>query len=280
MDVEHWLEQRLSQKALKRKIHPVFSHTLFENGRRRTGRSGEKAAEGEESCWDLESTGMFNSIQLSPQLLYYHKKLFFPPSQHVSCSHTSRRSFQLWGVWGTTSTKHTGREELHNGDRHSSSQPDHRLAMLGSTHQPSTSFNFFTLCYLHSFHTKFSDHYLPTHFHTSSILQRHSDKVTSTQPLTVTHQNQRQTWHWCSPLALGSLGGAKLSLQGSASQNSSERLKGFSNMTKRGVTAVTPDTRESDYHVVNHPAWQLGSGISWFSAQTHSWSHWWPHSSS
>lgn len=171
---------------------------------------------------------------------------------------------------------------------HFSSQPDHRLAMLGSTHQPSTYFNFFTLCYLHSFQTKFSDHYLPTHFHTSSILQRHSDKVTSTQPLTVTHQNQRQTWHWClgwptkikGRLALGSLGRAKLSLQGSASQNSSERLKGFSKMTKRGVTAVTPDTRESNYHVVNHPAWQLGSGISWFSAQTHSWSHWWPYSSS
>lgn len=123
---------RLSQKALKHKILSVFSQTLFENGRRRTGRSGGKAAEGEESGWDLESSGMFNSIQLSRPLLYQHTKLFFLPHS-LSCSlHTSRRSFHLWAVQWTTSTHHAGTTT--GTARFVQGEPDHRLSILGSTH--------------------------------------------------------------------------------------------------------------------------------------------------
>lgn len=56
-------------------------------------------------------------------------------------------------------------------------EPDHGLAILGSKHQPGTSFHFFTQRYLYSFQTKFSNHHLPTCFPTSSVLQRHSDKL-------------------------------------------------------------------------------------------------------
>lgn len=154
---------RLSQKALKRKIHSVFSHALFENGRRRTGRSRGKAAEGKESCWDLESTGMFNSIQL-----YYHTKLYLLPHSICPASHTSRRYFHLCVcrepppatmLADSSSTSETDRS-LQRGT-------DHRLAILASTHQPGTFFHFLTQCYLYSFQTKFSDH----------IFQRYSDKL-------------------------------------------------------------------------------------------------------
>lgn len=176
---------RVSQKALKRKIHSVFSHTLSEDGRRRTGRSGGKAAEEEESWWDLESTGMFNGIQLSPQLLYYHTWSFFLPHS----------IFPAATYQGDIYTPEMGSEPAPPtmlADRSCTTETglckgelDHRLAILGSTHQPGTFLNFFTLnsralqrgrgtALSLASKPSFQSTICPL---TSSVLQRHSDKL-------------------------------------------------------------------------------------------------------
>lgn len=69
--------------------------------------------------------------------------------------------------------------------------------MLGSTHQPGTFFHFLTQGYLYSFQTKSrprSAHSLP-HILRPPETQWQSD-APSNLPLQVTHQSQRQTWHW------------------------------------------------------------------------------------
>lgn len=132
---------RLSQKALKKKIPSVFSQTLFENGRRRTGRSGGKAAEGEESGWDLENTGTFNSIQLCSPVLYQHTKLLFLPHSLCPAAFTLQGDIFTSGVCSepppptmlAPGAPQWGQLGLCKGE------PDHRLAILGSTHPQAPS---------------------------------------------------------------------------------------------------------------------------------------------
>lgn len=117
---------------------------------------------------------------------------------------------------------------------------DHRLAILGSTHQPGTFFNFITLnsralqrgrgtvLSLVCFQTKFSDHDLPTHFPTSSILQRHSDKrilpVTSHRATNSDPSKSKAAVTLVQPPAPGLLGEGKAE---PTTLSNSELLKGL-----------------------------------------------------
>lgn len=147
---------------------------------------------------------------------------------------------------------------------------DHRLAILGGIKQLGTFFNFFppptqelfrrvgTQRYLYSFQTKASHHHLTAQFEDTRLLSFRDDKLilpvtaytaTNSDPL---KSKAAPAQHRHCLLHLGSLGRAKPSLQGSESQNSSERLESFCSMTERIEELLLPplDKQENSYHKV------------------------------
>lgn len=174
---------------------------------------------------------------------------------------------------------------------------DRRLAILGGIQQLGTVFNFFPLPtqelferaeaqrYLYRFQTKASDHHLTAQFQDPRLLSFRDDKLilpvtaytaTNSDPL---KSKAAPTQHRHCLLHRGSSGRAKTSLQGSESQNSSERLESFSSMTERIEELPLPplDTQENSYHKVNCLAWKPKSLISQFSAEIYPSSSWWAH---
>lgn len=98
----------------------------------------------------------------------------------------------------TTSTHHAGRQELHVGDRRVFAKGNWTTGWPCWAAHTSQAPSFISLHRgIFTVSKPSLDHGLPTHFPTSSVLQRQwQSDAPSNLPLQVTHQSQRQTWHW------------------------------------------------------------------------------------
>lgn len=227
--------------------------------------------------WDVQQHPAVSSTALPAH------QAVLPPSQHLSCSHTSRRYFHLWAVQWTTSppcwqpgAPQRGQTGLCKGE------PDHRLALLGSTHHQAPSF-----ISLHSVTFTVSKPSFQTII--CPLISPHPPEVrwqihpASDLPHTATSSDPPQSKAGVAllqPPAPGLLGDSKAQPATLSIPKLFSKTQGFlqHDYMNRVTAVVTLDVWESHYHEINHLAWKLRSGISWFSTETHPLSRWWTHS--